>query len=125
MQAGRSSPAGTISTVAGGVGGPATAVGVALDDPCGVSFRAGRLFVADSAAVRAVNPQTDWLTTPAGAGAGFLGPEGDGGPATAATLTHTCGTALDHAGNLVLADAVPRPAPGGRGGAPAPSTGRR
>jgi hypothetical protein len=105
VQAGRSSPAGTISTVAGGVGGPAKAVGVALDDPCGVSFGAGRLYVADSSAVRAVNPQTDWLTTPAGDGAGFLGPEGDGGPATAATLIDTCGTALDHAGNLVLADA--------------------
>ncbi len=104
VQAGRSSPAGTISTVAGGVGGPARAVGVALDGACGVSFGAGRLYVADSSAVRAVNPQTDWLTTPAGDGAGFLGPEGDGGPATAATLIDTCGTALDHAGNLVLAD---------------------
>jgi len=100
-------PSGVISTVAGGVGGPARATRVALD-PCGVSFGAGHLFIADitgnpdaGGSVREVNPGADWLTTPAGTGAS--GPRGDAGPATRAS-THTCWVAVDHFGNLVIAD---------------------
>lgn len=80
--------AGIISTVAGGVGGPAKATKVALD-PCGVAFGAGRLYVADTGSVRRVNPGTDWLTTPAGTGIN-LGPVANGGsPAKPSMLT--CG----------------------------------
>ena len=97
-------PAGTISTVAGGVGGPAKATKVALFGPCGVSFGAGRVYVADEGAVRTVDPGTDRLDTLAGTGArGLLG---DRGPATAASLTGVCGVAVDHSGNLVIADAA-------------------
>ena len=97
-------PAGTISTVAGGVGGPAKATKVALFGPCGVSFGAGRVYVADEGAVRTVDPGTDRLITLAGTGArGLLG---DRGPATAASLTGVCGVAVDHSGNLVIADAA-------------------
>jgi sugar lactone lactonase YvrE len=102
--------AGTISTVAGGVGGPAKGTKVALAGPCGVRFAAGRLYIAGSngrykfggfGAVREVNPRTGQLTTPAGTSApGVLG---DGGLATRANLS-TCGVAVDHAGNLVIAD---------------------
>src|SRR5579859_3722736 len=99
---GVASRAGVISTVAGGVGGPARATRVALLGPCGVSFGDGHLYIADSGAVRQVNPGTDWLTTPAGSGA--FGPLGDGRRATRAYLADACGAAVDHSGNLVIAD---------------------
>ena len=96
------STAGVISTVAGGVGGPARATGVALSSPCGVSFAAGRLYIADGGSVRQVNPGTDRLTTPAGTG--VAGPLGDGRRAIRASLSSACGGAVDHSGNLVIAD---------------------
>jgi hypothetical protein len=91
---------GTISTVAGGVGGPARATNVPTTDPCGVSVANGLLYIADNTTVRQVD-STDRLTTPAGTGAGA--PLGDGGPAASASVG-TCATALDGAGNLVIAD---------------------
>ena len=39
--------AGTISTVAGGVGGPARATNVPITNPCGVSVASGLLYIAD------------------------------------------------------------------------------
>jgi trimeric autotransporter adhesin len=93
-------PAGTISTVADGVGGPAQATRVALVRPCGVSFGAGQLYIANSSSVRAVDAGTGRLTTPAGDGA--PGPVGIGGSARTASL-ETCGAAVDHSGNLVIA----------------------
>src|SRR6266702_2888128 len=95
------STAGVISTVAGGVGGPARATRVALA-PCGVSFGAGHLYIAASSVVRQVSPGTDRLTTPAGT-AGDGGPLGDGRRATRASLS-ACGVTVDHSGNLVIAD---------------------
>ena len=96
--------AGTISTVAGGVGGPARATGVPVTDPCGVAFAGGLMYIADGPTVREVN-SADRLTTPAGTGTiGTIGPLGDGGPATAASL-RTCATAVDAAGNILIADA--------------------
>src|SRR6266705_630513 len=95
------STAGVISTVAGGVGGPARASRVALA-PCGVSFGAGHLYIAASSVVRQVSPGTDRLTTPAGT-AGDGGPLGDGRRATRASLS-ACGVTVDHSGNLVIAD---------------------
>jgi hypothetical protein len=92
---------GTISTVAGGVGGPAKATNVPITDPCGVSVANGLLYIADNTTVRQVD-STDRLTTPAGTGASA--PLGDGGPAASASVG-TCATAVDGAGNLVLADA--------------------
>jgi hypothetical protein len=96
---------GDITTVAGGVGGPGAGTEVSLgsgqNGVCGVSYSSGALYVADSQAVRKVNPQTGGLTTPVGTGS--AGPLGDGGPAASATLD-ACGTTLDHSGNLVIAD---------------------
>jgi len=98
--------AGTISTVAGGVGGPAEATKVALASSfaglCGVSYGDGDLYIADGSMVRKVSPQTDGLTTPAGTGG--IAPLGDGGPADAAAFV-SCATVVDHSGNLVIADA--------------------
>src|SRR5690242_4616308 len=81
--AGAAPPAGTISTVAGGVGGPARATNVPITDPCGVSVANGLLYIADNTTVRQVD-STDRLTTPAGTGAGA--PLGDGGPAASASV---------------------------------------
>jgi sugar lactone lactonase YvrE len=104
--------AGTISTVAGGVGGPGLATRVPLatwlpapdtpvGEPCSVVFGHGHLYIGDDM-IRAVNPGTDYLTTIAGNG-GASSPLGDGGPATQTAL-QACGIALDKAGNVVLAD---------------------
>ncbi len=94
--------AGVISTVAGGVGGPALATTVAIS-PFDVSFGAGHLYIANSGSVRQVNPATDELTTPAGTG--VVGPLGDGGPATRASMaTQTRDAVTDRAGNLVVVD---------------------
>ena len=93
--------AGVISTVAGGVGGPAKATDVGLFAPCGVTFSAGSVYVADGSALRKINPRTDWLTTPAGNG--IVGPAFDGLRATRASID-ACTVAFDRAGNAVLPD---------------------
>ena len=93
--------AGDISTVAGGVGGPARATTVSLG-LCGVAFGSGHLYLAGAGTVRSVNPAGDWLTTPAGIG-NVSGPLGDGGRATTAFFD-ACGAAADPSGNLVIAD---------------------
>ncbi len=93
--------AGVISTVAGGVGGPGRATGVVVV-PCGVAFSAGFVYAGAGAVVRKVSLRTGRLTTPAGTGTGA--PLGDGGPAARAALQGACGVAVDHSGNLVIAD---------------------
>ncbi len=98
---------GTITTVAGGVGGPAPATQIPFYSPysCGtVQYSAGRLYIADQFGdvVRAVSTRTDQLTTPAGDGAASYA--GDGGLATLAGLNDPCAAAVDHSGNLVIAD---------------------
>ncbi len=101
--------AGTISTVAGGVGGPGKATTVSVH-ACGTAYAGGHVYVADetdsgtgdeAASVRMVNPGTDYLTTVAGTGLG--GVLGDGGLATRAQVSG-CSVTTDKAGNLVLAD---------------------
>src|SRR5215813_12042324 len=93
-------PAGVISTVAGGVGGPARATRVEIL-PCGLASDAGHLYVTDvPAGVREVNLSSDGLTTPAG-------PVAAGGPPVGGALATRvdlggCGVTVDRAGNLVL-----------------------
>jgi hypothetical protein len=94
--------AGVISTVAGGVGGPAKAIHVGLPSACGVAFAAGSLYIGDGTAVRRVSPGSDELTTLAGTGS--AAPLGNGGLAVRAALSGACVVAADHAGNLVIAD---------------------
>ncbi len=106
---------GNISTIAGG-GTPASppgdggsATGASLQSPTGVALdAAGNLYIADSGhhRVRKVttpsNVGTSIITTVAGNGSpGF---SGDGGAATAASLSSPQGLALDGAGNLYIAD---------------------
>src|SRR4029077_13320236 len=94
--------AGAITTVAGGVGGPAAATRVALNFPCGVSYGAGHLYIADTWSVRQVDPATGWLTTPAVTG--LAGPFSSGGPATRTNLLGACSATVDEHGNIVVSE---------------------
>jgi hypothetical protein len=119
---GQAMTAGDIYTVAGngtfgfsGDGGPATAAELAVPDQAAVDG-AGNLVIADSGnnRVRVVAASTGTFygqAMTAGdiytvAGNGTLGFSGDGGPATAADLGSPGQTAVDGAGNLVIADNV-------------------
>jgi uncharacterized protein (TIGR03437 family) len=104
---------GIISTYAGdfntsgytGDGGPATKVGVGLNNPVAVALDvAGNLYIADSEndAIRKVTATSGIITTIAGNGTpGF---SGDGGRAVFAQLSHPRGVAVDAAGNVYIAD---------------------
>jgi len=102
-------PGGIITTVAGngsygltGDGGPAIAA--TLQYPTGLALdAAGDLFIADSInnVVREVKPGGIITTV---AGIGLNNETGDGGPATAATLSQPNGVAVDGAGDLFIAD---------------------
>jgi len=96
-----------INTIAGngqasssGNGGQATSAG--LDGPWSVALdAAGNLYIGFIGTVR--------MVTPAGvigpyAGSGLYGFSGDGGPATAASLTGASGLAADSANNLFISD---------------------
>src|SRR5262249_15293484 len=105
---------GVLSIVAGGPsdgprplgdGGPAIAA--SLGDPAGVTIdAAGNHFIAGRVQkrIRLVGGATSVITTVAGTG--DLGPGGDGGPATAATLDSPEGIAVDGAGNLFIAESA-------------------
>ena len=101
---------GTIATVAGneawiygGDGNPATASSIFL--PFGIAVdAAGDLFIADSSnnRIRRVDATTGVISTIAGTG--VIGFSGDGGPATAATISSPSSIALDPAGDLFFSD---------------------
>jgi ribulose-5-phosphate 4-epimerase/fuculose-1-phosphate aldolase len=103
-----SSPkAGTISTVAGGVGGPGTATSVPMT-PCNVTSGGGHLYIADNenkirtglaGAIREMSPSSSRLTTPYGSY--VSGPSGNGAKASTATVV-TCNMTVDSYGNLVI-----------------------
>jgi DNA-binding beta-propeller fold protein YncE len=109
---------GTITTIAGsGVaghvsqglplpedGGPA--IDAQMNDPIGVAIdRDGNILIADALYHRIRRVTADGtITTIAGNGIPEFG--GDGGPATAASLQYPTGVALDHDGNVFIADAA-------------------
>jgi uncharacterized protein (TIGR03437 family) len=106
------SPSGTLTLAAGnsrpgfsGDGGPATAA--QLNTPQGLAVDSqGNLYIADQVnnRVRMVSPQGVINTF---AGNGKLGQPrflGDGGQATAANLNLPAGVAVDHSGNVYIAD---------------------
>lgn len=99
-------PPHTVSTVAGGVGGPARATAVALA-PRQVAFGSGKLEVVDSEsfAVRRVAAPSDQLTTPLGDGLQGLGAGPAGGTAGAkARLQNPAGISVDASGNVAFDD---------------------
>jgi hypothetical protein len=99
-------PLGTGPLASNGDGGPATAArftcpsGIAVDS-------AGSVYVSDieEGTVRKVDANTGIIQTIAGI-AGQRTYTGDGGPATAATLTNPEGLALDGAGSLFINDST-------------------
>jgi sugar lactone lactonase YvrE len=107
---------GIISTYAGGNSsgysgdnGPATAATLYGPTDCAMDA-AGNLYIADDAnnVIRKVAAGTGIITTVAGngfeAGSPNGGYAGDGGPAVKAQINHPFGLALDHAGDLYIAD---------------------
>ena len=99
---------GVISTVAGngtvgfsGDGGPATAASLS---PVGVTISAsGNIYIPDSENNRI------WRVTPVGiisivAGNGIVGLSGDGGPATATSLSYPIAVAFDSTNSIYIAD---------------------
>ncbi|MGB6158052.1 MAG: FG-GAP-like repeat-containing protein [Acidobacteriaceae bacterium] len=89
-----------------GDNGPATSAEFSL--PYGLAVdAAGDLYVSDQFGdrVREITAATGTITTVAGGGTRTtLGFNGNGGPATSATLDNPQGLALDHAGDLFIAD---------------------
>jgi sugar lactone lactonase YvrE len=106
------SPAGTITTMAGG-GSPAsgngdggTATGAKLSAPAGVTVDAtGNLYISEgglgASRIRKVSANGTISTITGNGSSSF---SGDGGPATSAALNTPLGIALDRAGNLYIAD---------------------
>ncbi len=101
---------GIINTFAGtgtpgysGDGGAATAA--TLSGPTGIACDpAGNVYIADNGnlCIRKVTISTGIISTVAGSGS--WGYTGDGGPATAATMTNPNGVAVDAAGNIYIPD---------------------
>jgi len=91
-----------------GDGGPATAA--RLDSPQHIAVDgAGNLYISDqlNQRIRRVDAKTGIMTRVAGSGPVGNGKgsfSGDGGPATAATLSNPQAIAVDGAGNLFIAD---------------------
>jgi streptogramin lyase len=101
-----------ITTVAGGgpekkgyAGDNGPAINASLDTPQGIGLAEnGDLYIADSGndVIRRVDAVTGKITTVAGTGTS--GYSGDNGPATGAKLSGPTRLAVDHDGNLFIAD---------------------
>jgi uncharacterized protein (TIGR03437 family) len=102
----RITPAGSITTMAGGGdlgdGAPATAARFYFPRAI-VADQSGSLYVADhdDRRIRRLSPDGLIRTV---AGDGTVGNKGDGGPAAAASFNSLFATAIDSAGNLYVAD---------------------
>ena len=98
-----------INTVAGngvwgyrGDGGPATQA--RLQSPSGVAVdREGNIFIADTSNYRIRKVDTSGIITTV-AGNGVPTFNGDGGPATSASIRYPSGVAVDSVGNIYIAD---------------------
>jgi hypothetical protein len=103
---------GKITTIAGGVGGPAPATSVSVG-PCVLKYANGQLYFGTGessvAAVYRVSQRTGVLTPVAGSGIssgpGYFEEPMDGVPAAAFSFSSPCGTTVDAAGNVLVADA--------------------
>ncbi len=100
---------GTITTIAGGGTdtspvGSGSALGFALNVPCGVATNNTDLFISDTGnnVIREVVLASGQMTTLAGTGVAAYG--GDGGPAAQATLDEPEGLTMTPSGQLLIAD---------------------
>jgi len=107
---------GTITTIAGGLGGPGAGRTVGVN-PCAVTYAGGSLYITDftfdvisarmPSALRQINDSTGNLRTLAGDGTdATLTPFGGGNLATESGFGDSCGVAVDHAGNVLVSDGV-------------------
>ena len=99
-------PSYIIQTTAGSddTGNGGAALSAPLAQPEGIAVdSAGNIYFAEAAANRIRKIALDGTVQPV-AGTGTAGFSGDGGPATAAALNQPYGLALDHFGNLYIAD---------------------
>jgi hypothetical protein len=100
-------PAGTITSLAGGPGGPGPATSLSLT-PCGLGYSGGSVYVGDSNgdgtgdSIARISTSTGTLSMIAGNGAPLGG--GYGAPAAKVPLSFACATAVDSAGNVLTAD---------------------
>jgi hypothetical protein len=94
------SAAGTVTVVAGGVGGPGPGTSVALH-ACGVTVAGDALYVGNHVDVRRVSTAAGSLTTVAGNGSVNAGRNG-ASAAQFAFSGQACDTAVDKSGNLVV-----------------------
>jgi len=101
---------GVISTVAGNgtsgfSGDAAAATSAMLSYPCGVAVDgSGNIYITDTHNRRVRKVSGGNITTIAGTG--DAGNSGDGGKATAATITFPVGIVVDAAGNIFIADMI-------------------
>lgn len=105
-------PHGTISTVAGGPGGPAKGTSVSVS-PCTLDFASGNLYFASRVemfftfdgppAVYRLSQSTGALSRIAGTGM-TAGGAGNGMLTSTYSLKQPCGTTIDAAGNVIVAD---------------------
>jgi hypothetical protein len=113
---------GTITTVAGGIGGPGPGLSVGVS-PCAVTYAGGSLYATDlitssvlqdASVIRKVSVASGALTTVAGNGTDPWAANDedsqpsppDGSLATAAEINASCGVAVDGHGNLLLSDST-------------------
>jgi len=106
LPAGASAASGDISTFAGGgAGDTGFATSASLYLPRGIHVTAsGVIYIADTLNHRVRKIDTNGIITTV-AGNGMKGLSGDGGLATSASLKYPLAIAVDHAGNIFIADA--------------------
>ncbi len=95
----------TVSTVAGGAGGPGRATTVSIGKPCGLTSIRQTLLVGTGGIVRAIDAGTGQLRNLAGSQLGPR-PSPSGIPASAVFFLQSCDVAMDQEGNLVIADSA-------------------
>jgi len=100
-------PAGIISTIAGGGTStadsiPATSASLGVNSAIAIDA-SGNIYIPDNNRIRKITMATGIITTVAGTIAG--GYSGDGGPATSAELNGPAGVCFDATGNLYIGDA--------------------
>lgn len=97
------SPAASIRTIDGGVGGPAAAASISIGAPCAVTVSKDSLYVGEvgGGLVRSINTVTGRLTTVAGVG--VPGESLNGAAAARSPVGGPCALAVDHSGNLLIA----------------------
>lgn len=100
-------PAGRITTIAGGVGGPGQADQIAFFNPCALVSDGGVTYLTDESPalggmIRRIIDSTDKLTTIMESNG--VGSSPDGSSAAGSNRDVSCGVAIDHSGNVLFSE---------------------